>query len=75
MRVFHWEGFVNRVGLLDHLSGTHKICFDAAASPCPDGAGTCIFPAYRVFLSDSLFIFLPNVTRLPLRGWVDVLRM
>lgn len=44
--VFHNEGYVSRVGLLDHLAGTHKIHLDAAASLCPASATTCIFPSY-----------------------------
>ena len=44
--VLHNEGWVSRVGLLDHLSGMHKIPLDAAANLCPDGGGNCIFPSY-----------------------------
>ena len=44
--VLHRVGFVSRVGMLDHLSGTHKIPLETAASVCPDGAEYCIFPAY-----------------------------
>jgi hypothetical protein len=44
--VLHNEGYVSRVGLLDHLAGTHKIPLDAAVSLCPDGTMTCIFPSY-----------------------------
>jgi len=44
--VFHNEGYVSRIGLLDHLAGTHKIHLDAAVSLCPDGATICIFPPY-----------------------------
>lgn len=44
--VFHNEGFVSRIGLLDHLAGTHKVPLDAAASLCPDGVGSCVFPSY-----------------------------
>jgi hypothetical protein len=44
--VFHNDGFVSRVGLLDHLSGMHRIPLDMAASLCPDGTGSCIFPSY-----------------------------
>jgi len=36
---------VSRVGLLDHLSGMHKIPLDAATNVCPDDGG-CIFPSY-----------------------------
>jgi hypothetical protein len=44
--VFHNEGYVSRVGLLDHLAGTHKVPLDAAAAFCPDDIGPCIFPPY-----------------------------
>jgi hypothetical protein len=44
--VFHNEGYVSRIGLLDHLAGTHKIPLDAVAAFCPDDAGACIFPSY-----------------------------
>jgi hypothetical protein len=44
--VLHSQGFVSRVGLLDHLAGTHKIPLDAATSLCPDGGGSCVFPSY-----------------------------
>ena len=43
--VLHNEGWVSRIGLLDHLSGMHKIPLDAAANLCPDGT-SCIFPSY-----------------------------
>ena len=43
--VLHNEGWVSRVGLLDHLSGMHRIPLDAAANLCPDDGG-CIFPSY-----------------------------
>ncbi|HWP23917.1 MAG TPA: hypothetical protein VNM15_07015 [Candidatus Binatia bacterium] len=42
----HNEGFVSRVGLLDHLAGTHKVPLDAAVNFCPDGSRTCLFPPY-----------------------------
>jgi hypothetical protein len=44
--VLHNEGFVSRIGLFDHLAGTHKIALDAAVSFCPDGAASCVFPSY-----------------------------
>ena len=44
--VFHNDGFVSRIGLLDHLAGTHKIPLDAASTICPDGVGSCVFPSY-----------------------------
>ena len=43
--LLHNEGWVSRIGLLDHLSGMHKIPLDAAADLCPDGS-SCIFPSY-----------------------------
>lgn len=44
--VLHNDGFVSRVGLLDHLSGMHKIPLGSAATLCPDGTASCIFPSY-----------------------------
>jgi hypothetical protein len=45
--VLHNEGFVSRVGLLDHLSSSlHRIPLDAAAAICPDGVESCVFPTY-----------------------------
>ena len=44
--VFHNDSFVSRAGLLDHLAGTHKIPLDAAATICPDGVESCVFPSY-----------------------------
>lgn len=44
--VLHNEAYVSRIGLLDHLAGTHKVPLDAAVSLCPHGATTCIFPPY-----------------------------
>jgi hypothetical protein len=44
--LFHNEGYVSRIGLLDDLAGTHKIPLDAVAAFCPEGTGTCIFPSY-----------------------------
>lgn len=42
----HQVGFWNRAGMLDHLAGTHKFPLEAAAYICPDGAESCLFPAY-----------------------------
>ena len=42
----HNEGYVSRIGLLDHLAGMHKIPLDAATNFCPDGVGCCVFPSY-----------------------------
>jgi hypothetical protein len=44
--VLHNQGFISRVGLVDHLAGTHKIPLEAATSVCPYGGGSCIFPSY-----------------------------
>ena len=44
--VLHNEGFVTRVGLIDHISGTHKIPLDGATRLCPDAEASCIFPSY-----------------------------
>jgi hypothetical protein len=38
----HAVGFVSRIGLLDHLSGTHKFALEHAAAICPD-VNTCVF--------------------------------
>ena len=43
--LLHNEGWVSRIGLLDHLSGMHKIPLDTAANLCPAGTN-CIFPSY-----------------------------
>lgn len=45
--ILHNRGFVSRVGLLDHLSGTHRIALNSAAAICPDGAESCIFPYHE----------------------------
>jgi hypothetical protein len=39
----HGVGFVSRVGLIDHLGGTHKIALQHAAAICPDDVDTCLF--------------------------------
>ena len=44
--VLHQVGFWNRAGMLDHLAGTHKFPLETAATICPDGADSCLFPAY-----------------------------
>ncbi len=43
---FDNRGFVSRIGLLDHLSGMHKIPLEAAAAICPGYSGVCVFPSY-----------------------------
>lgn len=42
---FDNHGFVSRIGLLDHLSGMHKIPLEAAAAICPGDSGVCVFPS------------------------------
>lgn len=42
----HQVGWVSRAGMLDHLSGTHKIPLDSAASVCPDGGASCVVDGY-----------------------------
>ena len=42
----HQAGWVSRAGMLDHLSGTHKIPLQTAASVCPDAAGSCVVDGY-----------------------------
>lgn len=44
--VLHQVGFWTRAGMLDHLAGTHKFPLEAAATICPDGVESCLFPAY-----------------------------
>jgi hypothetical protein len=39
----HGVGFISRVGLLDHLGGTHKIALEHAAAICPSDVDTCVF--------------------------------
>jgi hypothetical protein len=43
---FDNHGFVSRIGLLDHLSGMHKIPLETAAEICPGDSGVCVFPSY-----------------------------
>jgi hypothetical protein len=42
----HQAGWVNRAGMLDHLSGTHKIPLATAASVCPGATGSCVVDGY-----------------------------
>ncbi|MBM4263772.1 MAG: hypothetical protein FJ145_20405 [Deltaproteobacteria bacterium] len=44
--VLHQAGWVSRAGFLDHVAGTHKLPLESAASFCPDGVDSCLFPAY-----------------------------
>lgn len=44
--VLHQTGWVTRAGFLDHLAGTHKLTLESAASFCPDGFDSCLFPGY-----------------------------
>ena len=39
----HGAGFISRVGLLDHLGGTHKFPLEDAAAICPSNVDTCVF--------------------------------
>jgi hypothetical protein len=39
----HGAGFISRVGLLDHLGGTHKFALEHAAAICPSDVDTCVF--------------------------------
>ena len=38
----HHEGFVSRIGFIDHVGGTHKIPLDTVASLCADGSESCV---------------------------------
>jgi hypothetical protein len=42
----HQAGWVSRAGMLDHLSGTHKIPLGIAASVCPDTIESCVVDGY-----------------------------
>ena len=42
----HEVGFVSRIGLIDHVSGTHKVPLEYAASICPEEWGGCLFDGY-----------------------------
>ena len=42
----HQAGWVSRAGMLDHLSGTHKIPLETAAAVCPDGGDSCVVDGY-----------------------------
>lgn len=44
--VLHQTGWVSRAGFLDHVAGTHKLPLETAASICPDGVESCLFPGY-----------------------------
>jgi len=44
--VLHNQGFVTRIGLVDHLAGAHKFPLDAASDLCPEARGSCLFPSY-----------------------------
>jgi hypothetical protein len=39
----HGVGFISRVGMIDHLGGTHKFALQHAAAICPEDVDTCIF--------------------------------
>jgi hypothetical protein len=38
----HGVGFISRVGMIDHLGGTHKFALQHAVAICPDEVDTCI---------------------------------
>lgn len=42
----HQAGWVSRAGMLDHLSGTHKIPLATAASVCPNTIESCVVDGY-----------------------------
>ena len=42
----HQAGWVSRAGMLDHLSGTHKIPLETAASACPEAIESCVVDGY-----------------------------
>lgn len=42
----HGVGFISRVGLLDHLGGTHKFALEHAAAICPSNVETCVFEGF-----------------------------
>ena len=39
----HGVGFISRVGMIDHLGGTHKYALQDAAAICPENVDTCLF--------------------------------
>jgi hypothetical protein len=42
----HGVGFISRVGLIDHLGGTHKLTLQHAAAICPEDVDTCVFEVF-----------------------------
>ncbi len=42
----HQVGYVSRAGMLDHLSGTHKLPLATAVAVCPDENESCIIDGY-----------------------------
>lgn len=42
----HHEGFVTRVGFIDHISGAHKVPLQTAVSVCPEGDESCVIEGY-----------------------------
>ena len=42
----HQAGWMSRAGMLDHLSGTHKIPLETAASACPEATESCVVDGY-----------------------------
>jgi hypothetical protein len=39
----HGVGFISRVGMIDHLGGTHKFPLQHVAAICPEDVDSCIF--------------------------------
>jgi hypothetical protein len=42
----HQAGYISRAGMLDHLSGIHKLPLETAALVCPDENQSCIVDGY-----------------------------
>ena|SRR3990170_1895204 len=42
----HQAGYISRAGMLDHLSGTHRIPLETAASACPEATESCVVDGY-----------------------------
>jgi hypothetical protein len=43
--LFHDVGFVSRVGLVDHLIGSHRLPAEAADAACPESEAACLIDA------------------------------
>jgi len=44
--VEHRSGFISRIGLIDHLGGTHKLALRRAAAICPEDVEMCVFDGF-----------------------------